>query len=155
MLRRARPLALAFTLALAATACSRNDVLVDPEPVAGIPGDVARQRQVWNGQGLDDYRFAYARTCFCLNRGTVQITVRDGRVVDVLRIDGGDPVPPESWAEYPTVDALFDRIAQARAAGEFTEVTFHPTLGYPVEATIGTLANDAGTRHTLSGLEPL
>jgi hypothetical protein len=156
MIHRLRPLAL--VLALAAAACSSNDdvdVIVDPRPVAGVAGDVAQQRQLWERQGIDDYRVAYSRVCFCLQRGTVQLTVRDGRITDVRQVESGQPVPGEAVGEYPTVERLFDAIADAQARGDYTAVTYHPTLGYPVEAEIGTLANDAGTRHTLSGLVPI
>jgi hypothetical protein len=151
-----KPLALVLTLA--AAACSGNDdlgVLVDPQPVQGVAGNAAQQRQVWKGKGIDDYRFAYSRLCFCLQRGTVQVTVRDGRVTDVRQVESGQPVPREAWGEFPTVDQLFDGIAAAQARNDYTAIAFHPTLGYPVEAEIGTLANDAGVRHVLSGLVPI
>ncbi len=150
---RIRPLALVFTLA--AAACSDNDdldVLVDPQPVEGVAGTTAQQRQVWEGQGIDDYRFAYSRLCFCLQRGTVQVTVRDGRITDVRQVESGQPVPRDAWGEFPTVDGLFDGIIAAQARDDYTSIKYHPTLGYPVEAEIGTLANDAGVRHMLSGL---
>lgn len=148
-----RPLALVLTLA--AAACSGNDdidVLVDPQPVEGVAGNVAQQRGVWERRGIDDYRFAYGRVCFCLQHGTVQVTVRDGRVTDVRQVESGQPVPRESWGEFPTVDGLFDAIIAAQARDDYTAVKYHPTLGYPVEAEIGTLANDAGVRHMLGAL---
>lgn len=153
MTPRIRPFVL--VLSLAAAACSGNDelgVLVDPQPVEGVAGNPAQQRTVWEAQSIDDYRFAYHRVCFCLQRGTVQVTVRDGRVTDVRQVENGRAVPRESWGEFLTVDGLFEEIAQAQARSDYTAVKFHPTLGYPVEAEIGTLANDAGVRHILSGL---
>jgi hypothetical protein len=154
MIRRIRPFAL--VLALATAACSgTDDVLVDPQPVEGVAGDVSQQRGVWDAQDLDDYRFAYSRVCFCVQRGTVQVTVRDGRITDVRQVESGQPVPREAWGEFPTVDALFERIAEAQSRNEYTALKFHPTRGYPVEAEIGTLANDAGVRHMLSGLTPI
>lgn len=149
---RIRPIV--FVLALAVAACSSNDgdVLVDPRPVEGVAGNVAEQRQLWARQGIDDYRVAYSRVCFCIQRGTVQLTVRDGRITDVRQVESGQRVPGEAVGEYLTVNDLFTRIEQAQASGTYTDVKYHPTLGYPVEAEIGTLANDAGVRHTLSGL---
>ncbi len=154
MIQRIRPFALVLTLA--AAACSGNDemdVLTDPQPVQGVAGNPAQQRTAWEAQAIDDYRFAYSRVCFCLQRGTVRVTVRDGRVTDVRQVKTGLQVPRESWGEFLTVDGLFDEIAEAQARSEYAAATFHPTLGYPVEAEIGTLANDAGVRHLLSGLE--
>jgi hypothetical protein len=148
----------ALVLSLAAAACSGSDALgvsVDPQPVQGVSGDAAQQRALWDAQDVDDYRFAYHRVCFCMQRGTVQVTVRDGRVTDVRQVGSGWPVPRDAWGEFLTVDALFQEIAEAQARGEYTAATYHPTLGYPVEADVGTLANDAGVRHILSGLKPI
>ncbi|HEX6042017.1 DUF6174 domain-containing protein [Longimicrobium sp.] len=148
-----RPIAL--LLALSAAACSGKDdllIFVDTQPVEGVAGNVAQQRQKWEGKGIDDYRFAYSRVCFCLQHGTVQVTVRDGRVTDVRKVESGEPVAREYWREFPTVDELFGAISDAQGREDVTAVKFHPTLGYPVEAEIGTLANDAGVRHVLSGL---
>lgn len=153
MARRIRPFIL--VLSLAAAACSGNDemgVLADPQPVDGVAGSPAQQRTVWEAQAIDDYRFTYSRVCFCLQRGTLRVTVRDGRVTDVRQMKTGLQVPRETWGEFLTVDGLFDEIAEAQARSEYTAVKFHPALGYPVEAEIGTLANDAGVRHILSGL---
>lgn len=156
MIRRIRPFALVLALALATAACSgTDDVLVDPQPVEGVAGDVSQQRGVWDAQDLDDYRFAYSRVCFCVQRGTVQVTVRDGRITDVRQVESGQAVPREAWGEFPTVDVLFEQIAEAQSRNEYTALKFHPSLGYPVDAEIGTLANDAGVRHMLSGLTPI
>jgi hypothetical protein len=154
MIRRISFLALALTLS--ATACGDHDgVLVDPLPEEGVAGNLAEQRQRWERQGIDDYRVAFSRECFCAQPGTVQVTVRDGRVTDVRQVANGQPVPRETLPEYLTVDALFDAIAAAQSRNDYTSSRFHPTLGYPVEAEIGTLANDAGVRYILSGLVPI
>jgi hypothetical protein len=151
MIRRIHLLALALTLA--AAACGNHDgVLVDPQPIDGVAGSLSEQRQVWERQGVDDYRVAFSRVCFCVQPGTVQVTVRDGQIVDVRQVESGERLPRERFAEYLTVDALFDAIVAAQARNEYTAVKFHPTLGYPVEADVGTLANDAGVRYLLSGL---
>lgn len=153
MIRRISLLALALTLS---AACGTQDgVLVDPQPVQGVAGNLAEQRQRWERQGIDDYRVAFSRECFCVQPGTVQITVRDGRITDVRQVANGQPVPSETLGEYLTVEALFDAIAAAQAGNEYTSIRFHPTLGYPVEAELGTLANDAGVRYILSGLTPI
>lgn len=153
MTRRIHPFVLA--VCLAAGACSGNDEMdlpTDPRPVQGVAGDPAQQRAVWEAKAIDDYRFAYSRVCFCMQRGTLRVTVRDGRVTDVRQVKTGLQVPREIWREFLTVDDLFRAIAQAQERGQYTAVTFHPTLGYPVEAELGMLADDSGVRHLLSGL---
>ena len=117
--------------------------------------DASAQRRLWTQQGMDDYRFVLTRECFCLGRGPVAVTVRDGRVAGVRDPQTGAAVPDESAVGVITIDQLFDRIAEAQANGEHTQVEYHPTLGYPVAAEIGTLANDAGTRYLVSDVRRL
>jgi hypothetical protein len=123
----------------------------DLEPVAG---EVSEQRRKWEAQGLDDYRFTLGRTCFCTEEATqpARVEVRDDRVVRVTSIRTGRELNRELGL---TVDQLFDRIAAAARDGTFLEVAYHPERGYPVGATIGTLANDAGVGYSLSNLEPV
>ncbi len=134
-----------LTLALAACALPTDS----STPVPGIP---LVQRQVWERQGIDDYRFTFARDCFCTPLPLVRVEVRNGQIFDVREVESGRLVEQERWDEIPTVDALFDRIENAQAEDDFLEVRYHPTLGYPMHATIGTLANDAGVAYSLGDL---
>jgi hypothetical protein len=104
---------------------------------------------------MDDYRFVLTRDCFCLGRGPVVVTVRDGRVAETRDPQTGQPVSTDQAIGVMTIDELFDRIAEAQANGEYTDVEYHPTLGYPTVAEIGTLANDAGTRYHVSDVTRL
>lgn len=106
-------------------------------------------RLMWERQGIDDYRYLFSAVCFCPERGPVQVTVRDGEVIDVQSTSGGGLIP------VLTVDELFDAIEDARARGTYTKVEYHPRLGYPTSAEIGTLSNDAGTLYLISDLAPL
>ncbi|HEX2080665.1 MAG TPA: DUF6174 domain-containing protein [Longimicrobium sp.] len=121
----------------------------------GGAGDAAAQRTVWERQQLDDYRFVLARECFCLGRGPVVVIVRDGRIAELRDPQSGQPAAQDAIVDPMTVDELFARIAQAQANGEHTEVEYHPALGYPTVAEIGTLANDAGIRYHVTELAPL
>ena len=49
-------------------------------PVSGGSGGASSSRELWEAQGIDDYRYTYSLVCFCPERGPVQVTVRDGRV---------------------------------------------------------------------------
>jgi Family of unknown function (DUF6174) len=139
---------LLLTLALAA-ACDPSRALTP------IPGDVSVQRQVWDRQEIDDYRFSFARYCHCSPLELVRVEVRDGEIVEVREADSGRRLPQEAWVGTPTVDELFDRIAQAQATGEHNQASYHPTLGYPMAAVIGQLALDAGVAYRLHDLRPL
>jgi hypothetical protein len=116
--------------------------------------DVAAQRRRWEAQKLDDYRFRFARTCFCYEIGQVIVEVRNDRVVAVRDARTGAPLSTEQAHGIPTIEKLFDEIAEAKRDGTYLEVTYHPSRGYPQEATIGTLANDAGVRYSVSDVQP-
>lgn len=146
MIRHIRSIALALVLAGCAAPLAQGG--------AGAQ-DVSAQRQTWARQGMDDYRFVLTRECFCLGRGPMQVTVRDGRVAEVRDPQTGAPVDEQTAALAPTIEGLFDRIAEAQANGEHTAIEYHPRLGYPTTAEIGTLANDAGTRYHVADLAPL
>ncbi|HEU0300565.1 MAG TPA: DUF6174 domain-containing protein [Longimicrobium sp.] len=136
--------------ALALSACG-----LPTDSATPVPGDPRVQRQVWERQGIDDYRFSFGRTCFCTELPALRVEVRNGRISDVRELESGRLVARERWDEIPTVDALFDRIDQAQAQGEYNEASYHPTLGYPMRAVIGTLANDAGVSYTLDDLREI
>jgi Family of unknown function (DUF6174) len=76
-------------------------------------------------------------------------------MTDVRKTDGDGGVPETFWVAFPTVDELFDQIEKARAEGTPVVARYDERLGYPVDVTIGSLAADAGIRHTLRDLEPL
>jgi hypothetical protein len=124
-------------------------------PLAGGAGDGSASRQLWERQGIDDYRYTYSVVCFCPERGPVRVTVRDGRVAEVQAADPNARVAGGAQLQVLTVDEVFDRIEEAEANGTFTKIEYHPSLGYPTSAEIGTLANDAGTVYMISELEPL
>lgn len=132
--------------------CSQLGNIIDPDPV---DGEAAERLQVWRSQNIDDYRFVHSADCFCGGEYTAPkaITVRDGLIVDARYVRTGEPVSVDVRAMLPTVEKVFDWIAEAQARDDYLDVKYHPQLGYPMEATIGTLANDAGTRHFLAQLQ--
>jgi hypothetical protein len=148
MLRSIRLAAAALVLA----ACDMPTESQSPTP---IPGEPSVQRQVWEQQDIDDYRYVYARGCFCVELPLVNVRVRDGQVVDVRVASTGRLLDRDRWDEIPTVDDVFDLIAQAEARDEATDVKYHPTLGYPMRVMLGTLANDSGVNYYLDGLDPV
>jgi hypothetical protein len=142
MIRRIRSLAPVLFLA----ACAA--------PMVSAPGGGSEARQRWERQGIDDYRYVYSVVCFCPERGPVQVTVRDGQVASVGSADPNARVGQQLLVVL-TVDEVFDRIEEAEENGTPTKVEYHPQLGYPTSAEIGTLANDAGTVYQISDLVPL
>jgi hypothetical protein len=140
MLRLIRSLAPALLLSACGT------------PLLGGSDDDSLFRLMWERQGIDDYRYVYSAICFCPERGPVQVTVRDNRVVEVQSTQPGDWAAGGVQLPVLTVDELFDLIDEAEENDTYTKVEYHPRLGYPTSAEIGTLANDAGTLYLISDL---
>lgn len=104
------------------------------DPLGPEMARLERARLAWEAARLEDYRFEYRTFCFCLNlQGLVE--VRAGQVVGVTDLETGQPVTDESLDRYPTVDELFDTLAEwiGREPDEM-EVTYHLRLGYPLTA---------------------
>ena len=158
MLRLSRGLAAAVLSLSALAACAPRAPSGDPDPppppASAAQGDLATARRLWAQQGMDDYRYRFARQCFCLGRGPVLVEVRDGRVAQVQGVEGGGPAE-ETAPHVLTVEQLFDRIAEAQRGGEHTSVQYDAARGFPVRAEIGSLAADAGIVYEISELAPL
>ncbi|MEW5931397.1 MAG: DUF6174 domain-containing protein [Gemmatimonadota bacterium] len=129
-----------------------SGILDTEDELAPLYGEVAEHRQKWEAQGLDDYRFTLARSCFCPEEATqpARVEVRGDRVVKVTNIRTGRDLDVRLGL---TVEQLFEMIAAAERDGTYLEAAYHPRRGYPVGAVIGTLANDAGVAYSLSDLE--
>ncbi|HEY0024313.1 MAG TPA: DUF6174 domain-containing protein [Longimicrobium sp.] len=135
-------------LALALSGCARPFLLPRDEE-----GEVAAQRRRWESHDLDDYRFTFARDCFCAPLGVVVVEVRDDKVVSVKELQTGNPVTGTTAQQIPTIEQLFGYIARAADEGTYLEVEYHSSLGYPAAAEIGTLANDAGARYSVGNVQ--
>lgn len=144
MILRLRPFLL--VIALGAIGCS--DQLVNSRPEA-IRGELWGNRALWNAQNLDDYRYTFSSAC-CFAPVIRQVTVRDGQVVEV-RDQRDSVLPREEWSRFFTVDEIFDQLAEAQSRNEHTDVSYHRSLGYPVDVLLGTLPN-AGNSLLLSDL---
>ena len=125
-----------------------------PTSVTPVPGDPEVQRQVWEAQGIDDYRYLLNILAMAPTP-RMRVDVRDGEVVDVVDARTGERLPAEAWSMVLTVDGVFDRVVSARAQGIDTEVTFHPRLGHPVAARIDRLDLDAGVVYSITELRRL
>lgn len=117
-------------------------------------GGLAAARRAWEARKPAAYAYTIEISCFCIHRGVYAAEVRGGRVASV-RTEAGEGVPEDRLQYILTVDQLFQRIGEAAREGTPVRVVYDPSLGYPAEAEIGTLANDAGTLYRISGLRPL
>jgi hypothetical protein len=120
---RSLRLLLCAVLPLVGTACPT-------EPAAS---ELQGARARWLSRAPRNYRFDYARNCFCPAEAVrmVTITVRDDRVTSVVYRDSGLPVPMYLALSWPTVPLLFEEVARAAREADDFRVTYDRTLGYP------------------------
>jgi hypothetical protein len=148
---------LLITLILVLAACS------GVQTETPIPSST--QRQTWVNANIAHYRFDLILSCFCAFRDQMplSIEVKDGAVVSMTGTDGkaitSDDPNYQFFLQYATIDNLFTKIDTAKAdpeAGDVT-VTYDPTYGYPLEASIDyiELAADDEMYVTVSGFEAL
>jgi hypothetical protein len=97
--------------------------------------DLARNRERWGAQGLEEYEFVFRRLCYCPLEATepVQIQVAAGAVAAVIDTLG-QPVDSLSVARYftITIDSLFGVVEHAIDVDAYRlSVRYHPEFGYP------------------------
>jgi len=89
---------------------------------------------LWQGQGLERYRFRWQRTCFCPVDliAPALVTVRDGVVASAVLVEDGSTVPVGDLDRYQTIDDTFGAIFDAiRENAYLIRVRYHPEQGYP------------------------
>lgn len=90
----------------------------------------------WERVGPASYVYAVERLCFCGAdyRGPVRVTVVNGVVVERSYVDSGLDVPDPAAAQFPAVEGLFELLRSAyEAEAHEVRVTYHPTLGVPLD----------------------
>ena len=98
-----------------------------------------RNRRLWDDLKMDDYTFQFRWSCFCLPEYTapVDIHVELDTFVSVSLAENGNPVAPDNWDRYETIDRLFDILEDAfDQNAEHIQVSYDPELGYPLSAFI-------------------
>ncbi|MEH2327193.1 MAG: DUF6174 domain-containing protein [Nostoc sp.] len=115
-------------------------------------------RQLWNRQKINNYRYKLSNDCFCIPdfRGPIIIEVRNGITKSITNAQTGKPVNSELLQQYSTIPKLFNLIRNTINSGESQlTVVYNPKLGYPTQINIGNLAADAGVFTTISNFEVL
>ncbi len=114
--------------------------------------NAARAR--WTTAAITRYYMRIQHHCECRPEWTAPISLRIEDAVVLSSSSASGHPPPEATT---TVDDLFVTIASALAAGLTTAVTYHPTLGYPldVQLDLEAIAVDGGLSLTVLTLEPL
>lgn len=114
--------------------------------------------QAWRASGPASYRYTYRRSCFCLARGPVVVTVRDRQLESVVDAQTGAPVPPDQLPLYTTVDGLFALLFQAVDERAWDiRASYDGSLGYPREGYVdrSTQIADEELGFSVSAFEPL
>ncbi|MEH1872843.1 DUF6174 domain-containing protein [Nostoc sp.] len=115
-------------------------------------------RQLWNRQKINNYRYKLSNDCFCIPdfRGPIIIEVRNGITKSITNAQTGKPVSSELLQQYSTIPKLFNLIQNTINSGESQlTVAYNPKFGYPTQINIGNLAADAGVFTTISNFEIL
>ena len=122
--------------------------------------ELERQRAKWARQQITSYNLAYRRECFCGIEFVTptHIEVRSGDIAAARYAESDAPIPLWVQDRLPTVEALFDVVADAiDREADLLEVVYDPALGYPRRIAIDyrfSTADDEVT-HIVSKLEIL
>ena len=145
----------AVLLLSASSACTPAAPPSDGPPAASDDGARAAAQRRWEARRPAAYAYDLAISCFCIHRGEYALEVRNGEITSVRDKATGAPAT-ESRVEWMlTVDRLFEAMGHASQLGTPVRAVYHPELGYPTEAEIGTLADDSGTLYRIANLRAL
>lgn len=103
-------------------------------------GELEKNREKWNAQGIGHYRFELTVSCFCafMDIMPVAVEVKGGKVVSMTGADG-QPVSGESrqyFDEAATVEGLFALAAKNLKEAEQVEVKYDAAYGFPTSIVV-------------------
>jgi hypothetical protein len=147
---------LIFTLVLLLSACGGG---------AGASGgsELQQNREKWEGQNFDHYRFTVVVTCFCIFAGAeVTYEVQDGQVINqTVQPHPDRQIDPDEisgyYQEYNTIEKVFDFLERATNEADEVTVEYDPTYGFPTDITVDWVkeATDDEVYLTLGNFEAL
>lgn len=118
--------------------------------------DAARAR--WVDSGLQDYRYTFRQTCFCVPEEEMLVIVRAGVIQSATYQPSGNTVPAQRLKGVPTVPGLFKIIDDALAAhADQLDATYHAGDGHPEQIFIdySRLMADEEMGYTVTRLDAL
>lgn len=107
--------------------------------LTGLTSDELQAWRRWIASAPSAYEFTLRRSCFCGQESLrpVVVSVRNGAVEALRYADDGAAIPLARAGEFPTIDRLFEIIAEARAWPKSTvRVEYDLDCGYPVNVSI-------------------
>jgi hypothetical protein len=145
-----------FVFLIVLTACSAAP-MATPTPLSPL----VENRQKWESQNINHYRFTLSIICFCAfsDKMPLTIEVKDGQVVSMVD-NQGQPVTDfkDTFDQYSSIEKLFELLDLAMNGGaDKVTVTYHATYGYPEAVDIDYVeeAIDDEISFTISNLEVL
>jgi len=143
---------LLFVLVLVLSACS-----------ASGKSELQQNREKWEAQNIDHYRYSVVVTCFCIFAGAeVTYEVQNGQVVDqTIQPHPDRQIDPTEisgfYQEYNTIEKVFDYLEKASNEADEVTVQYDPTYGFPAEISVDNIkeAIDDEIYLSLNNLEPL
>jgi hypothetical protein len=109
------------------------------EPAGLTTTDDLRALRRWTVSAPSAYEFTLGRSCFCGQETLrpVVVSVRNGAVEALRYADDGAAIPLTRAGEFPTIDRLFEIIAEVRARPKSTvTVQYDLDRGYPVNVAL-------------------
>jgi hypothetical protein len=139
---------LAATIAVAACSSSTSPLLLKDPSLNELTA-----RAHWIAFRPSSYSFEFiVQSAWFAAPDFARVTVTDGRVSAVRYVNTGEQLPLERGF---TIDALYDQFDAARARGEsITDLEFS-AQGIPIQAMIGTFANDGGVYYRIRTFSPV
>ncbi|MEO7456430.1 MAG: DUF6174 domain-containing protein [Gemmatimonadaceae bacterium] len=133
--------ALSVAVLVAASACS-GTLLTGND--GGRQADLTAARLRWNSTRPAKYEYTLTISCFCAFSRPVTVTVDGTTVVSRTYADDGTPFTSSFAASFPTIDGLFDIVADAISRKAATlESSYDPVTGIPLTVTIDYVVNAA------------
>ncbi len=138
------------------TAPSPSDIA--PKAPSGLDREGVAAWDLWQEQALDSYTYTLTVGCFCPALLGVEVVVRDGEVV---RLDGKpyDPATtvPGFDGQPPTVDHLFEVLAQDQQSADQVAARYDELTGVPISIEVDHMADaiDDEISYRVERLQPL
>lgn len=102
-------------------------------PVSQL-GVLEEKRGLWESLAIDDYRYTFRRSCFCIPDAVrpVIVQVIDGETESIVDADTMEPVDNTFFDDWRTIDLIFDRLQSTLESATGTvQVTYDPDFGFP------------------------
>ncbi len=113
----------------------------------GPKSELATNRDLWDSQGINHYRFNLSIGCFCAFRDLMPLTieVQDGKIVNMTDVNG-KPVAAdfdETFNKAGTVEGLFAIVENALTTADRVDVKYEADRGFPTSIYVDQIKDAA------------